>query len=366
MSTETASPRRAAAAFIYVTILLDSMAGFIAAPVLPKLVTQLSGGDPARVAEIFGAFGTLFFLFQLFAAPIQGSLSDSFGRRPVILASSFGLGIDFVVMALAPTLPWLFVGRVFSGAFAGGQAVAYAYMIDITPPEKRTRMFAVMGAVGSAGIVIGPAIGGLIASYDLRAPFWVAAILSILNGFYGLFILPESLGRDRRARFSWRLANPVGVTMSLVRRFPVLIWWGIASLIVVLALIGTDSIFAVYLTYRFSWSPQNIGLYLAILGGWSLLAQGLVVPLITKRIGDRASIIGGAMGCAVFICLMGLVPFGVGYVGLAIVWLLFLMINGVSLNSLLSRVVGDSDQGQLQGAARSLNSVAGLIAPGLW
>jgi len=354
-----------ATVLIMVTVLLDSVAGGLAYPVLPKLVGQLSGGDAARVAQIFGAFGTLFFLLQLFAAPLQGSLSDRYGRRPVILASNFGLSADYVMMALAPTLPWLFAGRVISGAAAGSGAAAYAYMIDITPQEGRTRMFAWLGAVSSAGIALGPALGGLVGSYDLRAPFWIAAILSVLNGLCALLLLPESLVPERRAqRFSWGNANPVGLTFSLLKRYPVLLWWGICIFVFVIAVMGPNSIFTVYLSYRYDWSPKDIGYYLGIIGAWSMVTNAVIIPFSTKFLKDRAAIVVGGAGWAVLITLMGLASSGMLYVALALPWVLFTQINAMSFNSLLTREVGDSDQGQLQGAARSLNSIVGLAAPG--
>lgn len=366
MSTETARTRRAAMAFIVVTILLDTVAFGIALPVLPSLITHVSGGDAARVAEIFGVFGTMFFLLQLFGAPVQGALSDSFGRRPIIIASNIGLGLDFVLMALAPTLPWLFAGRIVSGALSGSASAAYAYMIDVTPPDKRTRMFAYFNAATSAGVALGPALGGFIGSYDLRAPFWVAAILCLINGLYGLLVLPESLSQERRARFTWHLANPVGVSFSLLKRYPVLLWWGVNIFLFGFALLGVNSIFSVYLSYRFDWSPKNIGLYLAILGVWSMATQGIIVPALTKFIKDRAAAVSGGLIGSVFIAAMGLIPSGVGYVALALFWSLSFGINNVGYASLITRVVGDSEQGQLQGAARSVNSIAGLLAPGAW
>ena len=364
MPTPETTARRTATLFIFITVLLDTVAGGLAYPVLPKLVSDLSGGDAARVAQIFGAFGTMFFLIQFFAAPFQGALSDRYGRRPVILISNFGLGADYVMMALAPTLPWLFAGRVISGAAAGSGAAAYAYMIDITPQEQRTRMFSLLGAASSAGFALGPALGGLIGSYDLRAPFWIAALLSVLNGLGGLLLLPESLSKDRRTpRFSWAAANPVGLTFSLLTRYPMLLWWGLAIAVYVIAVMGPNSIFSVYLAYRFDWSPRNIGFYLATLGVWSMVTNGLIIPFLTKFLRDRAAIAVGGFSWAVLITLMGLVPSGVGYVALALVWALSTQINGTSFNSMLTREVSDSDQGQLQGAARSLNSIVGLAAP---
>src|SRR6267378_6289311 len=205
-----ATPRRAALAFIFVTVVLDMLALGMIVPVLPKLVEDFVGGNTARAAEIYGLFGTVWALMQFIFSPVLGALSDRYGRRPVILISNLGLGLDYLVMALAPSLAWLFVGRIISGITAASFSTAYAYIADVTEPEKRAGAFGMVGAAFGVGFVLGPAVGGLLGTLDPRLPFWVAAAFSLANAAYGYFVLPESLPRERRTAFSWARANPVG------------------------------------------------------------------------------------------------------------------------------------------------------------
>ena len=205
-----AKPRRAALAFIFTTVLLDVLALGVVVPVLPKLVVDFTGGNEARAARIYGLFGTTWAAMQLVCSPIFGSLSDRFGRRMVILVSNFGLAFDYVVMALAPTWQWLFAGRIVSGITASSIPTAYAYITDVTPPEKRSASFGLVGAAFGVGFVLGPALGGFFGQMSPRLPFWISAGLSFANAMYGLFVLPESLSKERRAPFSWKRANPDG------------------------------------------------------------------------------------------------------------------------------------------------------------
>jgi DHA1 family tetracycline resistance protein-like MFS transporter len=358
--------RQAATAFIFVTLVLDAMAGGIAYPVLPALVGKVGHTDAAHAAEVFGIFGTLFFVMQFFAAPVQGALSDSFGRRPVILISTLGMALDYVVMALAPSLGWLYAGRMISGITAGSISAAYAYLIDVTPVENRTRIFGLAGAAMSVGTAIGPAIGGLAGGYDLRLPFWIAAALSVLNLLYGWFVLPESLKPETRAAFTWTRANPIGAMSGIVREYPVLVWWAVVIVLYNFALIGVNSIYAVYTTYRYSWGPRDIGFYLSGVGIWSIGAQSLLLPLILKRFNDRQTMIVGSICMAVAIVAAGLASTGIEYAACAFFWIPGLVIAGAAINTLISQAVGPADQGRTQGAARSLNSIVGLAAPGIF
>src|SRR6188768_910471 len=205
-----AAPSRAAFIFIFITVLLDMLALGIIIPVLPSLILGFMGGDTAGSAEMLGLFGTAWALMQFLFSPLLGALSDRFGRRPVVLLSNFGLAADYVLMALAPSLTWLFVGRVISGITSASISTSFAYIADITPPERRAAVFGKVGAAFGAGFILGPALGGLLGGMDPRLPFWAAAGLSFANTLYGLLILPESLPRDRRSPFHWRSANPVG------------------------------------------------------------------------------------------------------------------------------------------------------------
>src|SRR5215831_15340973 len=210
------APRGAAFIFVFITVLLDMLALGIVVPVLPKLVVDFLAGDTARAAEIYGLFGTAWALMQFLISPLHGALSDRFGRRPLILISNFGLGLDYILMALAPNLWWLFVGRVISGITSASIATAYAYVADVTPPKQRAARFGLLGVAFGVGFVLGPALGGLAGGVDPRLPFWIAAVLSLANALYGLLVLPESLAPARRAPFLWRRANPLGA-LALLR-----------------------------------------------------------------------------------------------------------------------------------------------------
>src|SRR6201999_4574643 len=214
-ASEQSAPRGAAVAFIFITILLDMLALGLIMPILPKLVESFVDNDTARAARIFGLFGTAWALMQFVFSPLLGTLSDRFGRRPVVLLSNFGLAADYVLMALAPSLTWLFIGRVISGITSASISTAFAYIADITPPERRAAYFGKIGVAFGAGFILGPALGGLLGGMLPRVPFWTAAALSLINGLYGLLILPESLPRERGAPFRWKSANPLGALRFL-------------------------------------------------------------------------------------------------------------------------------------------------------
>ena len=224
---EVPKGRRAAATFIFLTVALDMLAMGIIAPVLPRLITNFLNGNTVNAAQMLGVFGTLFAAMQFFFSPVLGSLSDRFGRRPIVLLSNFGLGLDYMLMAWAPALSWLFLGRVISGLTASSVPTAMAYMTDVTPREKRAAAFGMLNAAFGMGFVLGPALGGILGNINPRLPFWVSGGLSLINGMYGLFVLPESLAKEHRSPFSWKRANPVG-SLSLLSRNSVLL--GIAGL----------------------------------------------------------------------------------------------------------------------------------------
>ena len=283
---------KAAFVFIFATILLDMLAMGIVIPVLPKLVVDFVGGDTREAAKIFGLFGTAWALMQFLFAPLQGSLSDCFGRRPVILISNFGVGLDYVLMALAPTLSWLFAGRVLSGIASSSIATAYAYVADVTPADRRAARFGLLGAAFGAGFVLGPALGGWAGSISPRLPFWIAAGLSLLNACYGLLVLPESLPPAQRVRFEWRRANPFGA-LTLLRTHVVLLWLSAANFLGNLAHAVLPSVSVLYLMYRYGWDERLVGLTLAIVGVGSIVVQGAVVGSVTKTIGERAALMLG-------------------------------------------------------------------------
>jgi DHA1 family tetracycline resistance protein-like MFS transporter len=262
MSNPAHPPRKAALAFIFVTVLIDMLAFGMIIPVLPLLVQNFAGGSAARGAEIYGAFGTAWALMQLIFSPVQGSLSDHFGRRAVILISCTGLGLDFILMALAPNVWWLLLGRVISGICAASFSTAGAYISDVTPPEKRAASFGLLGAAFGIGFVLGPALGGILGAISPRLPFWAAAGLALANVCWGLFVLPESLSKDKRVPFQWRNANPLGA-LRLLRSHPMLAGLSRSFFLVSLAHVVLPSTAVLYMYYRFGWDTRAVGMLLA-------------------------------------------------------------------------------------------------------
>jgi DHA1 family tetracycline resistance protein-like MFS transporter len=284
-------------------VLLDMLALGTIVPVLPKLVVTFLNGDTAAAAEVYGAFGTAWALMQFLCSPLLGALSDRFGRRPVVLISNLGLGLDYVVMALAPSLWWLFVGRVVSGITAASISTGYAYVADVTPPEGRAARFGMLSVAFGAGFVLGPALGGLAGGIDPRLPFWIAAALSLANALYGLFVLPESLPRERRAPFEWRRANPLG-SLALLRSHRELL--GLASVYFLgqLAHAVLPSVTVLYMGYRFGWDERAVGLVMAGVGICSIVVQGALIGPVVTRFGERnalvAGLLFGAAGFAIY------------------------------------------------------------------
>ena len=360
----TAEPRRAALVFIFITIVLDVLALGMIVPVLPRLVVDFSGGDPARGAEIYGLFGTVWALMQFFFSPVLGALSDRFGRRPVILLSNFGLGLDYVLMALAPNWRWLLVGRVISGITAASFATAGAYIADVSPPEKRAAGFGMMNAAFGAGFVLGPAIGGLLGGVDPRLPFWVAAGFSLVNAAYGFTVLPESLPRERRAVFAWRSANPLG-SLTLLRSHPELLGLSVAIFLGYIAHEVLPSTFVIYAGYRFGWEERTVGLFLAAIGACGMIVGLGVVGPIVARFGERRALLGGLLSGAGAFAAYGLAPSG-GLLALGLPFQAMWGLAGPSVQGLMTRRVHPSEQGRLQGALSSLRGIAGLLGPGLF
>lgn len=358
---QTGKSNKAAVIFIFITVALDMLTFGIVIPVLPKLVEEFLGGDTARAAEMFGLIVTLWALMQFLASPVLGALSDRFGRRPVILLSCFGLGLDFILMALAPTLTWLFIARAISGVTAANVATASAYIADVTPPEKRAAAFGIIGAAFGVGFVIGPALGGLLGGIDIRLPFWVAAGLSLLNAAYGFFVLPESLPPEKRTGFLWKRANPVG-SLKLLRSHPELSGLATSSFVGYIAHTVLPSTAVLYTTYRYGWSETTVGLTLAAVGAAALVVQGVLVKPIVARLGERRTLIMalafGTTGFAIY----GLAPTPLLYwMGIPVMALWGLAMP--TAQSLMTRHVGVSEQGKLQGANSSLMGIGGLIGP---
>jgi len=357
-------PRRPAIIFIFITVVLDVLALGIVIPVLPLLVEEFLGGDTQRAATMFGLFGTAWALMQFVFAPILGALSDRFGRRPVILISCAGLGLDYVLMALAPSLAWLFVGRVISGITAASFSTAGAYIADVTPVEKRAAGFGMIGAAFGLGFVLGPAMGGILGAVDPRLPFWVAAALALTNAAYGYFVLPESLPPEERKSFSWSRVNPLG-SLRLLRSHTELFGIATVSVFYHLAHHVLPSVFVLYGAYRYGWDARATGLTLAVVGVVSVIVQGGLVRPLVARFGERAMMLTGLACGAVGFVVYALAETGAAFwLGIPIFGLMGLY--GPSAQGLMTRHVRPSEQGQLQGINSSFMGLTGIIGPGLF
>ncbi|OPY96595.1 tetracycline resistance MFS efflux pump [Bradyrhizobium sacchari] len=363
--TQGAPPvRRGAVAFIFVTILLDMLAIGVIMPILPKLVESFVGNDTAHAARIFGLFGTAWALMQFVFSPMLGALSDRFGRRPVVLLSNFGLAADYVLMALAPSLTWLFIGRLISGITSASISTAFAYISDITPPEQRAAVFGRIGAAFGAGFVLGPALGGLLGDIDPRLPFWVAAALSFANALYGLFVLPESLAPEKRAPFRWTSANPVGA-FHLLRSNAALAGLSIVNFIAQVAHVVLPSTFVLYATYRYGWDSKTVGLTLAMVGVCTIVVQGLAIGPLVRLLGERNAMLMGLCCGAIGFVILGSAPTGpLSWLGIPVLSLWG--ISGAAMQSLMTRLVAPDQQGKLQGATASVQSVSQLVGPFLF
>jgi MFS transporter, DHA1 family, tetracycline resistance protein len=361
---EAAPLRGAAVTFIFVTILLDTLALGVVIPILPKLIESFVNNDTANAARIFGLFGTVWALMQFFFSPIVGALSDRFGRRPVVLLSNFGLALDYVLMALAPSLTWLFIGRVISGITSASISTAYAYITDLTVPEKRAAVFGRIGVAFGAGFILGPALGGLLGGIEPRLPFWVAAGLSFANALYGLLILPESLPKDRRSPFRWKSANPVGA-LHLLRSSRVLAGLSMTNFFAQLAHVVLPSTFVLYAAYRYGWNTTTVGATLALVGICSMVVQGTAIGPIVKRFGERRALLLG-LGCgAAGFLIFGAAPTGSLFC-LGIPVMALWGVAGAATQALMTRLVAPDQQGQLQGATSSVQSVSQLVGPFLF
>jgi DHA1 family tetracycline resistance protein-like MFS transporter len=357
--------RRAAFGFIFVSAVASAMSIGIMVPVLPNLLKQFTGGDTAGAAEWNVVFTTCGGAMSFLAGPILGLLSDRFGRRPVLLVSLFGLGLDFLFMAFAPSLGWLFVGRLISGATSGVFSTANAYVADVTAPENRARAFGWMGSAFSVGFLAGPAIGGLLGQVNLRLPFMAAAALTLVNALYGFLILPESLPKARRApAFTLRKANPIG-SLRLLRSRQGL--GGLATIYFLnqLAQMVWPSAFVLYTGYRYGWTPAAIGLAMMAGSALGVGVQTFLVGPVIRGVGERGALLAGASAAALGMGWYGLAPTGLSYLaGMPVSSLGGLMIPG--LQGLMTRRVDATEQGQLQGANQSLAGLASVLGPSLF
>jgi len=359
-----AAPQRAALTFVFITIVLDMIGFGIITPVLSPLIVTFTGGRIAEASLMAGIFGSVWALMQFGFSPVLGIISDRFGRRPVILISIFGLGLDYIVMALAPNLGWLFVGRVVSGITAATMVTAGAYIADVTPPEKRAAGFGIIGAAFGIGFIVGPALGGLGAHFGLRVPFWIAAGLALVNGLYGIFVLPESLPREKRVtKLDWSRANPLG-SLRLLRSHPELFGLAASNFIAYVAH-QSFGVYVLYTIYRYAWGPELNGLSLALVGVVSVFISLVLVKLSVARIGERGTLL---LGLTLGVLGFGLWAFSAN---VALLWVGIVLVSLWGLatpatQSIMSQHVQPHEQGQLQGALNSLRGLATLVGPVLF
>jgi len=348
-------------AFIFVTLLIDVLGVGLIIPILPKFVATLSGRGLSVGARDYGLLLGLYGLMQFGFAPVLGALSDRYGRRPVLLVALGMTGVEYVIQAMAPTLTWLYIGRILAGITGASFTTASAYIADVSPPEKRAQNFGLIGAAFGVGFIAGPALGGLLGSLGPRVPFWAAAGLSFVNLLYGALILPESLKPENRRAFAWREANPVGI-LTVLGRYPVvkgMAWSLVASNLAVQAL---QSTWVLLMTSRFGWGPRQNGLSLAVVGVVALIFQVGLARVLLPRLGERRTVI------------VGLTVGAAEYLAYALAdrpWMIYAImfagglsyLSGQATQGLLSRQVGDDAQGSLQGALTSLASLTGIVGP---
>ena len=357
--------RKAATFFIFITIVLDALAIGIVIPVMPRLIASVAHIKLDDASTYVGLFGSSWALMQLIASPVQGALSDCYGRRPVILVSNCGMGLNYVLMALAPNLLVLWIGRLISGACAGSIPAAMAYLADITPPQKRAASFGLIGAAFSVGFMIGPGLGGLLGALGPHAPFWAAAALSLTNFFYGLFVLPESLHRDRRAPIQlWRL-NPIGALYGLVRSYPALTGMLAVSFLFSFGQLGPNNILVLYTDHWYGWSSPQVGLFMTVGAMAGLVVQTVLVARAVHHLGERRSTVVGATLFVAGLTLYGLAPTGMAF-WLGVPFGALGAIAGPAWSALMSHQVGPSEQGRLSGATASLQSLSQIIGPVLF
>jgi MFS transporter, DHA1 family, tetracycline resistance protein len=354
-------PRKAAMSFIFITLLIDVTGLGLIIPVLPKLIEELTGGNISQASQWGGWLTFAYAIMQFFCAPIIGNLSDKFGRRPVLLFSLFGFGIDYLFLAFAPTIWWLFVGRIIAGITGASFTTASAYIADVSTAENRAKNFGLLGAAFGVGFIIGPSLGGLLAHYGLRVPFLVAAGFTLLNALYGYFVLPESLSKENRRPFEWKRANPLGSLLHL-KKYPSvlgLIW---SLVLVYIAAHALQSTWTFINIERFNWSEQMMGLSLGLVGVMTMIVQGGLIRYINPKLGNERSV------------YIGLAIYSVGMMAFAFAnqsWMMFVFmipyclggIAGPALQAILAGHVPPTEQGELQGALTSMMSATSIVGP---
>jgi len=353
--------KKAAIGFIFITLLIDITGWGIILPVVPKLIGELIHSDLSEAAKYGGWLGFAYAITQFIFAPIVGNLSDKYGRRPIILISLFGFSIDYILLAIAPSIGWLFFGRIIAGLTGASISTASAYIADISTDEDRTKNFGLIGVAFGLGFIIGPVIGGLLGHYGARVPFYAAAMLCMANFLYGLFILPESLEKDKRRSFNWKRANPIG-TFNFLRKQSKISSLVVALILVYVALHAVQSNWHFFTMYKFNWTERTVGLSLGLLGLLIGLVQGVLIRWTTPKLGEQKSVYFGLLFYA-----LGLMLFAFTNKG----WMMFVFlipyslggICGPALQSIISKNVPSNEQGELQGALASLVSTTSIIGP---
>lgn len=356
-----ASPRKAAVGFIFITLLIDVMGWGLIIPVMPKLISSLKGIEVNEASSYGALLLSAYAITQFIFAPVIGNLSDKYGRRPVLLSSLLGFGIDYIFLALAPTYGWLFVGRIIAGITGASFTTAAAYIADVSTAETRAKNFGMIGAAFGLGFVIGPAVGGLLAGLGVRAPFYAAAALCLLNGLYGYFVLPESLSKENRRPFEWKRANPLG-SLQFLKRTPGIGSLAISYFLIYLAAQAVQGNWSFFTIYRFNWSEGMVGISLAVVGLLVGAVQGGLTRVINPKLGNAKSIYLGLL-----LYSAGLLLFAFATQG----WMMFAFlipyclggIAGPSLQATLAQHVSPAQQGELQGALTSLMSLTTIIGP---
>lgn len=353
--------KKAAIGFIFITLLIDVTGLGLIIPVFPELIKELIHGDNSQASTWSGWLLFAYAFMQFLCAPVLGNLSDKYGRRPILLLSLLGFGIDYIFLAFAPTIGWLFLGRVIAGIFGASFTTASAYIADISTDKDRTQNFGMIGAAFGLGFIIGPVIGGLLGGFGSRVPFMVAAGLSLLNALYGYFILPESLPKEKRRTFEWKRANPVGSLMHL-KKYP-----GISSLVFSLFLVyvaahAVQSNWGFYTIEKFGWTEKTIGISLGVIGFLVAFVQAVLTRTLTPKLGNEKSIYIGLLLYTIGMFLFGIATSTLMMFAFMIPYCLG-GICGPALQAVISSHVPSNEQGELQGALTSLISVTSIIGP---
>lgn len=357
------SRKKAAIGFIFVTLLIDITGWGIIIPVVPKLIEELIHGDISEAAKYGGWMSFAYAFVQFVFSPVVGNLSDRFGRRPIILISLFGFTVDYIFLALSPTITWLFVGRIIAGITGASITTASAYIADVSTDQDRAKNFGVIGAAFGLGFIIGPVLGGVLGHYGSRVPFYAAAVLCLVNFVYGYFILPESLDKDKRRPFDWKRANPVG-SLKFLRKHPEISGMTLALILIYIAGHAVQSNWSFFTMYQFGWTERMVGISLGVVGLMTGLVQGLLIRWINPKIGNEKSILYGLALYSVGMLLYAFATEGWMMLAFTVPYCLG-GICGPALQAVITKSVSSGEQGELQGALTSLMSATSIVGPPL-